>query len=260
MSDDLMNKTLRYRWIIFWILACGYILVYFHRLCPAIVAVDMMADFAAGGTLLGILGSAYFYPYAIMQLPAGLLADSWGPRRTITLSFSVAFAGSLLMGLAPSVFWAVAGRTMVGLGVSMLFVSTMKILAEWFRAGEFAFMTGILMAMGGIGSLAAATPLALLSAWVGWRLSFVAVGGGGPSCWPCPCGRLSATAPQIWAGLRRRVPRSPKPLPSAWRKVFDKFWDHSISGPWRAGFSLTARYSFHSGGSGAGRISCTFMD
>jgi sugar phosphate permease len=58
----------------------------------------------------------------------------------------------------------------------MLFVPTMKILAEWFRAREFATMTGILMAMGGLGSLGAATPLALLSAWLGWRFSFVVVG------------------------------------------------------------------------------------
>lgn len=176
MTEELMRRALRYRWIIFWILAFGYVLVYFHRLCPAVVAVDMMEDLRAGGTLLGLLGSAYFYPYAIMQLPAGLLADSWGPRRTITLFFAIAFAGSLLLGLAPSVFWAVVGRTLVGLGVSMLFVPTMKILAEWFKVGEFAFMTGILMAMGGIGSLTAATPLALLSAQLGWRMSFVAVG------------------------------------------------------------------------------------
>jgi sugar phosphate permease len=167
---------LRYRWFIFWILAFGYILVYFHRLCPAVVAVDMMRDLHAGGALLGLLGSAYFYPYAIMQLPAGLLSDSWGPRRTITLFFTIAFAGSLLLGFAPSLFWAIVGRTLVGLGVSMLFVPTMKVLAEWFRIREFATMTAILMAMGGLGSLTAATPLALLSNWMGWRLSFVIVG------------------------------------------------------------------------------------
>jgi sugar phosphate permease len=176
MMSDLLSKALRYRWLIFWILALSYILVYFHRLCPAVVAVDMMRDLHAGGTLLGLLGSAYFYPYALMQLPAGLLSDSWGPRRTITLFFAVAFAGSLLLGLAPSVTWAIAGRTLVGLGVSMLFVPTMKVLAEWFRIREFATMTGILMAMGGIGTLSAATPLALLSTWIGWRLSFVVVG------------------------------------------------------------------------------------
>ena len=173
---DLLNKALRYRWLIFWILALSYTLVFFHRLCAAVVAVDMMRDLHAGGALLGLLGSAYFYPYALMQLPAGLLSDSWGPRRTITLFFAVAFVGSILLGLAPSVFWAIVGRTLVGLGVSMLFVPTMKVLAEWFRIREFATMTGILMAMGGIGTLSAATPLALLSTWIGWRLSFVVVG------------------------------------------------------------------------------------
>ncbi|MBW2040235.1 MAG: MFS transporter [Deltaproteobacteria bacterium] len=176
MVSDPLGKVLRYRWLIFWILAFGYILVYFHRLCPAVVAVDMMRDLHAGGALLGFLGSAYFYPYALMQLPAGLLSDSWGPRRTITLFFSVAFVGSLLLGLAPSLFWAIFGRTLVGVGVSMLFVPTLKVLAEWFRTREFATMTAILMAMGGLGSLTAATPLALLSVWIGWRFSFVVVG------------------------------------------------------------------------------------
>jgi sugar phosphate permease len=176
MASDPLGKVLRYRWLIFWILAFGYILVYFHRLCPAVVAVDMMRDLRAGGALLGLLGSAYFYPYAIMQLPAGLLSDSWGPRRTIVLFFTVAFGGSLLLGLAPSLFWAIVGRMLVGLGVSMLFVPTMKVLAEWFRVREFATMTAILMAMGGLGSLTAATPLALLSNLMGWRFSFVVVG------------------------------------------------------------------------------------
>jgi sugar phosphate permease len=170
-----LGTALRYRWIIFWILAFGYVLVYFHRLCPAVVAVDMMRDLKAGGALTGFLAAAYFYPYTIMQLPAGLLSDSWGPRNTISLFFGIAFAGSLLLGLAPTTFWAILGRGLVGLGVAMLFVPTMKVLAEWFRIREFAMMTGILMAMGGLGSLTAATPLAILSAKIGWRFSFVVV-------------------------------------------------------------------------------------
>jgi sugar phosphate permease len=172
-----LEKALRYRWVIFWILSGGYILVYFHRLCPAVVAVDMMRDLQTGGPLTGLLGAAYFYPYALMQLPAGLLSDSWGPRKTITLFFLVAVIGSVLLGAAPSALWAVAGRGLVGVGVAMLFVPTMKILAEWYRAREFALMTGILMAMGGLGSLIAAAPLAWLSAWIGWRASFTVVGG-----------------------------------------------------------------------------------
>lgn len=177
MENDGLRKALRYRWAIFWVLSGGYVLVYFHRLCPAVVAVDMMQDLKTDGTLTGLLSAAYFYPYALMQLPAGLLSDSWGPRKTITIFFGVACGGSVLLGFAPSAFWAVAGRTLVGVGVAMLFVPTMKILVEWFRVHEFARMTGILMAIGGLGSLVAAAPLAGLSAWIGWRLSFVAVGG-----------------------------------------------------------------------------------
>jgi sugar phosphate permease len=176
MSDELRKKMEHYRLYIFWLLALGYVVVYFHRLCPAVVALDMMRDLKADGTLLGVLGSAYFYPYAIMQLPAGLLSDSWGPRRSITFFFGIAFIGSLLLALAPDIASAVSGRILVGLGVSMLFVPTMKILAEWFEARRFATMTGILMAMGGIGSLIAASPLAAVSSWIGWRGSFAAVG------------------------------------------------------------------------------------
>ena len=175
-QSDSLSKALAYRWLIFSILALSYILVYFHRLCPAVVADDMMRDLKAGGVLLGLLGSAYFYPYALMQLPAGLLADSWGPRKSITTFFMMAFAGSIILGWAPTVFFAIIGRTMVGLGVSMLFVPTMKILAEWFRKNEFANMTGILIAMGGVGSLTATSPLAYLSKAVGWRYSFIIVG------------------------------------------------------------------------------------
>jgi sugar phosphate permease len=176
VAEDPLERTLRYRWLMFWILAAGYVLVNFHRLCTAVVAVDMMRDLAAGGTLVGVLGSAYFYPYAVMQLPAGLLADSWGPRKTITTFFIVAFAGSVLLGAAPSATWAITGRVLVGIGVSMLFVPTMKVLAEWFRLSEFATMTGIFLAMAGLGALTAAAPLAWMSGWIGWRLSFVAVG------------------------------------------------------------------------------------
>ncbi len=176
-----MNKaeTLRinrYRWMIFWILASGYVLVYFHRLCPAVVAVDMMRDLQTGGTLTGLLAAAYFYPYALMQLPSGLLTDSWGPRRTITLFFGVACIGAVMLGLAPTAGWAILGRTLVGLGAAMLFVPTLKILAEWFKPHEFAGMTGILMAMGGLGSLASAAPLAWINRMIGWRLSFMLVG------------------------------------------------------------------------------------
>lgn len=176
MDPNPDHRARFYRRMIFWLLAVAYMLVFFHRLCPAVVSLDIMRDLDTGGTLLGFLSAAYFYPYALMQIPAGLLSDSWGPRNTISVFYLLAFVGSVMLGLAPTVPWAVAGRTLVGFGVAMVFVPTLKILAEWYHPREFAFMTGILMAMGGIGSLSAATPLVVLSEWIGWRYSFVIVG------------------------------------------------------------------------------------
>ena len=178
MSATITPPTAHpYRWFIFTILACGYMLVYFHRLCPAVLAVDLMHDLKAGGGLTGLLAAAYFYPYAVMQLPAGLLSDSWGPRNTITCFFIVAFVGSLILGIAPTATWAIIGRSIVGMGVAMLFVPTLKILAEWFRPREFGRMTGLLMGVGGLGSLTAASPLVWLNTLVGWRNAFLLVGG-----------------------------------------------------------------------------------
>jgi sugar phosphate permease len=176
MEQDLKQKVLRYRWGIFWIMAIAYVFVYFHRLCPAVVALDLQRDLAATGAFMGLLASAYFYPYAIMQFPAGLLSDSLGPRKTVTFFLALAGLGSIIFGLTPGMDLAIAARAIVGLGVSMVFIPTMKILSQWFRVREFAFMTAILNTMGGVGALTAATPLALMTGWVGWRLSFELIG------------------------------------------------------------------------------------
>ena len=170
------TKPSRYRWVVFCLLAFGYLLVYFHRLCPAVVALDMQADLNTSGASLGFLAAAYFYPYALMQLPSGLLSDSWGPRKTITIFFAIAGAASIFLGMVESMGLAILARVLVGLGVAMLFVPTMKMLTNWFKTDEFARMTGILMAVGGLGGYTASRPLAWLSDMLGWRGSFVTIG------------------------------------------------------------------------------------
>ncbi|MBP1734269.1 MAG: transporter [Deltaproteobacteria bacterium] len=140
------------------------------------VVPDLVITFAISGTSLGILASGYFYSYAIMQIPVGLLSDSWGTRKTVALFSLVAALGSVLFALAPSFGVATFARVLVGLGVSATFVSSLKVLAEWFSGREYARISGLLMAMGGIGWLSAATPLAFLAEAFGWRSAFVIVG------------------------------------------------------------------------------------
>jgi sugar phosphate permease len=171
-----VSISTRYQFTICLVIFTGYILVFFHRLCPAVIALDMQEAFGLSGTLLGLLGSFYFYPYAIMQVPAGLLADSWGPRKTVSSFFLLAATGSILMGLASNVSMAILGRFLVGIGVSTLFVCNFKLIAEWFHPRQFVIMGGVFMAMGGVGALSSAAPLAWLSNLLGWRMTLVAVG------------------------------------------------------------------------------------
>lgn len=174
--ERTLESALRYRWIIFAVLAVQYLFVYFHRVCPAVVAQDLVEAFSISATSLGILASGYFYPYALMQIPVGLLADSWGPRKTVTFFTLLAAAGALMFGFAPSFGVATTARVIVGLGLSGVFVPAMKTLAEWFRPGEYAKISGALMAVGGIGWLSASTPLALVTRSFGWRTGFIAIG------------------------------------------------------------------------------------
>lgn len=174
--ERTLKGALRYRWIIFAVLALQYIFVYFHRVCPAVVAQDLVETFSISATSLGILASGYFYPYALMQIPVGLLADSWGPRKTVTSFTLLAAAGAIMFGLAPSFEVATIARVIVGLGLSGVFVPAMKIFTEWFRPGEYAKISGAFMAVGGIGWLSASTPLALATRSFGWRTGFIAIG------------------------------------------------------------------------------------
>jgi len=185
-----------YAWLICLVIFLSYMLVYFHRLCPSVLALDMQRDFAVSGTLLGLLGSAYFYPYGLMQIPVGMLADSWGPRKTVASFLLITTAGSVLMGATGLLTWAVVGRVLVGVGVSAIYVCNFKLLTEWFPPRQMVLVGGVFMAMGGVGALGAATPLALMSEHLGWRLTLVVVGG------------LSLVmALAVWLVVRDRPPR-----------------------------------------------------
>ena len=172
-----VKKVLSYRWAVFGILAFAYFFVYFHRVSSAVVSTDLQITFGVStAASLGLLSSVYFYAYTVMQLPSGLLTDSWGPRRTVSIFTLIAAAGAILTGIASSFEQVIAGRLLIGAGVAMVYIPTMKILANWYRKNEFASLSGILLAVGNIGALSAAGPLALMSEALGWQQVFLILG------------------------------------------------------------------------------------
>lgn len=164
------------KWSIFSILILTYILVYFHRMAPGVVSEYLMADFQITGTSLGTLSAIYFFVYAAMQLPSGVLADTLGTRTSIIGGNITAGLGSILFGLASSFEMACAGRFLVGLGVSVVFISIMKNNAVWFHAKVFGLMSGVTLLVGNLGSVTAAGPLSILLSIFDWRSIFVSIG------------------------------------------------------------------------------------
>lgn len=162
--------------VVFALSAAAFFLSFFHRVAPAALSGELTATFHVGGAALGALAATYFYIYMCMQMPTGILVDTWGPRRVLTYGGLVAGAGSALFGLAPNVEMAAAGRTLVGLGVSVTFVAFLKLNASWFHERRFATATAFGNAVGIGGALLATAPLAWLITLVSWRSVFLVAG------------------------------------------------------------------------------------
>lgn len=138
-----------------------------------------MAAFRTTGAALGTLHAAFFYVYAIMQLPAGILADRIGPKRAVTGGALVLNVGAIGFALAASYWPAFIARAMIGLGGAVVFISILRFCASWFRPDEFATMNGLTIAIAGLGGILATTPLAVAAAAFGWRATTLGLGIGG---------------------------------------------------------------------------------
>lgn len=166
----------RRRSLILAVVVAAYALSFFQRFAPAGIAQDLAASFQTSAASLGVLAATYFYVYTIMQVPTGILVDTLGPRRILFIGGMVAGAGSLLFGMAQSLDGALAGRTLVGLGVSVTFIAMLKLIAVWFEDRRFASVVGLSMLVGNAGSVLAGSPLSWMAQTTGWRGVFVGVG------------------------------------------------------------------------------------
>ncbi len=173
-ADPRSIKRLRtYAILAFAILVTGYFFVYFQRLSVSIVGTDIVAE--VGGSV-GILSSVYFWTYTAMQIPSGLLADRIGPRRSCAVFLTVASIGSFLTFMGQSFEMMIVGKIMIAAGMAVVYIPLMKIISVWFPKQDFAVLTGIVIAVGNVGAVAASGPLSLLADAVGWRGVFLILG------------------------------------------------------------------------------------
>lgn len=176
MTTHIHARMRRLRWTSYTLVVLGYMLAFFHRMAPAAIAGDLQQSFQASGAALGALAAAYFYTYTVMQIPIGVMADTMGVRKIVAIGAVVAGLGSLLFGLADTLAAASMGRVLVGLGVSAMFISLMKLNSVWFHDRHFGTVGGMSILLGNLGAVLAAAPLVWVVTLTSWRNVFVAVG------------------------------------------------------------------------------------
>lgn len=164
------------RWVLFAALSVLFGLSMFYRSSVAVLAADLMRDVPMDVGTLGLASAAFFYTYALLQIPGGMLLDRFRPVKVMTVFFLSALSGVILFGLAESPVVLVLGRLLMGAGMACGFIGALKILFLHFSPDRFATISGVVVAVGNLGIVAATTPLVLWAQGLGWRTTFLLVG------------------------------------------------------------------------------------
>ena len=164
-------------WLVWGLGAAFYMSGFYQRVAPAVMTDYLMADFSIGAASLGNLSAFYFYSYAAVQIPTGLLADYWGPRKLLTAGALTAFLGAFLFAAAPSILFANAGRLLIGGSVGVAWVALLKLSMHWFPPRRFAMTTGLGLFCGIVGAVSAGVPLRIMVDHFGWRPVMLASAG-----------------------------------------------------------------------------------
>jgi sugar phosphate permease len=156
--------------------AAFYLYGFFQRVAPASLANDLMRDFGLTAAALGNLSAFYFYAYAAMQLPTGMLVDRFGPANVLAFGALMAGIGSLLFALSPTTALAAAGRALIGGSHAVAWVALLQLVTHWFALNRFGMMSGLSLAVGVVGAVLAGPPLRWAADAFGWR-PVIAAGG-----------------------------------------------------------------------------------
>jgi MFS family permease len=149
------------------------------RVAPSVMIDELMRDFAIGAAAIGNLSAFYFYGYAGMQIPVGLLMDRFGPRRLMTVAAAGCAVGCVMFALAPALWALSLGRFVIGATAAFSLVGAMTVAGQWFPARRFALLSGLAMMLGMAGGVFGQAPLRLLVERFDWQRASLVLAGGG---------------------------------------------------------------------------------
>ncbi len=154
---------------LFGVFAFGYFLSALLRAVTATLAPVFSSELGLRAGDLGLLAGAYFFGFAVLQLPLGKALDRFGPRRTLLALMAVAVVGCAAFASATGFAALVAARVLIGAGMAASLMAPLTAFrrhlspAAQLRANSWMLMTGSL------GMLASTLPVQLLLPVLGWR-------------------------------------------------------------------------------------------
>jgi MFS family permease len=154
-----------------WALAAAfYLFGFFQRVTPASLAPDLMRDFGLTAAGLGNLSAFYYYAYAAVQIPTGMLVDRYGPSRMFFAGAILGGVGSIVFAWAETPGYAGLGRALIGAAHGFAWVSMLKLVTHWIAPERFATLSGLSLGVGTLGAVLAGPPLRWLADAFGWRI------------------------------------------------------------------------------------------
>ncbi|MFA4929930.1 MAG: MFS transporter [Patulibacter sp.] len=171
------ERASRRAWAIWAIAASAYLIALLHRMALGVAGTDAAVRFDIPVGSLAAFTALQLLLYLVMQVPAGLLADRVGPRRTLALGLALMAAGELLFAFATSMPVGLVGRGLVGIGDALTFLNVLRLVHAWFPHRQQTLMVALTGFAGALGQLVSTVPLELSLQHLGWVPTFLLIGG-----------------------------------------------------------------------------------
>jgi sugar phosphate permease len=158
------------------LLCVMYAITYVDRVNVSTAASVFKKDLHLTNAQVGLVFSAFAYPYLILQIIGGWISDRFGARLTLTISAVIWATATLFTGLVGGLASMLVARVMLGLGEGATFPTATRAMSDWTPEGKRGFAQGITHSSARLGNALTPPLVAWLIALVTWRGSFVLLG------------------------------------------------------------------------------------
>ena len=171
MSDQA-QRIPRRRWAIGALLGVGVLVNYFDRINLSVSGPQLQHEFGLTTAEMGLLFSAFFWSYALLQVPTGLVLDRFGVTLVGRIGSFLWAGATLLITVASGFGGVLAARVVLGVAEAPAFPANSKATGYWFPRQERALSTAIFDAAAKFSNVIGVPLVALVSVTFGWRWGF----------------------------------------------------------------------------------------